>query len=42
MYEELQTILYEIEIIRLNRPLTFTYKNPNDHVHLIICYFADV
>ena len=38
-YEELQTILYEIDIILNNRPLTFTYENPNDpvltHNHLI-------
>ena len=31
-YEELRTILHEIEIILNNRPLTFTYKNPNDPV----------
>ena len=31
-YEELQTILYEIELILNNRPLTFTYENPNDPV----------
>ena len=31
-YEELQAILYEIEIILNNRPLTFTYENPNDPV----------
>ena len=31
-YEELQTILYEIELVLNNRPLTFTYENPNDAV----------
>ena len=29
-YEELQTILYEIDIILNNILLTFTYENPND------------
>ena len=31
-YEELQTKLYEIEIILNNRLLTFTFENPNDPV----------
>ena len=31
-YEELQTILYGIELVLNNRPLTFTYENPNDSV----------
>ena len=31
-YEEFLTILYEIEIILNNRPLTFTYENPSDEM----------
>ena len=31
-YEELQTILYDIEAVLNNRPLTFTYENPEDTV----------
>ena len=41
-YEELQTILYETEIILKNRSLTFTYKILMIlYLHLIICYFSD-
>ena len=31
-YEELLTILLEIEVVLNNRPLTFTYENPGDEV----------
>ena len=31
-YEELQTVLFEIEMVLNNRPLTFTYEEPGDEV----------